>query len=292
MSPKVPLAAVFLALFSLSAMGAEEGDEPLRSKLIFEGTERIYYVRLPYDFDPEKIYWPLVTVHGGNGNGRNHSLGKGTRWAADEQGLDAIVISPNFSNDDFQASRFPALGEGPFLERVLEDIRLRYKLHPKILLTGYSRGGQFTHRFAFTYPEMVAAVAPLAAGTWTTPDGALLIEQYGRVAEPEAFLSDSENASLAPARLSNIFTPRVASAAGIPALPASKGVPFLVMCGTLDTRVDIARLFAASLKEKGYHVETAWPRTPHGGRNKEEFKAEFQKYPQGAVAFFKRIVAE
>ncbi len=32
--------------------------------------------------------------------------------------------------------------------------------------------------------------------------------------------------------------------------------------------------------------ETAWPETPHGGRNKDAFRVEFEKYPQITVRFF------
>jgi len=264
-------------------------EEPHRRSIPFDGFERAYYVRLPIDYAPEKTYWLLVTVHGGGGNGRSHFLAKGIRRAADEIGLDAIVISPNFSNTDAQASRFPALGEGDFLQAVLEHVHRQYQLQTKILLTGYSRGGQFSHRFAFRHPELVQAVAPFAAGTWTTPDGGLLIEGLGEVVAPGSFLSNPENASLVPKRLGDLFSPRVAKAAGISARPQAKCVPFLVMCGSLDPRFEIAQLFAKSLEVADYSVTTAWPRTPHGSRDQEEFRAEFEKYSQRAVEFFRQV---
>jgi len=186
----------------LSAAGADSGlDEPLRRTIDFEGSEREYFVRLPAKYREGKTYWLLVSVHGGGGNGRRHFLSTGIRRAADRIGLDAILVSPSFSNADFQASRFPILGEGRFLISVLEDLRGAYQLQPKILLTGYSRGGQFSHRFAFRNPKLVEAVAPFAAGTWTTPGGALLIESFGKVDNSEVFLSDRENRSLVTQRL-------------------------------------------------------------------------------------------
>ena len=266
-----------------------EIEEPLRRSIEFDGFEREYYVRLPIDYVPEKTYWLLITVHGGRGNGRSHFLAKGIRRVADEMGLDAIVVSPSFSNKDSQASRFPALGEGRFLQTVLEDLHRQYQLQTKILLTGYSRGGQFSHRFAFSHPELVEAVAPFASGTWTAPDGRLLIEAFGEVRTPSSFLNDPENASLVPERLKGIFSPRVAKVAGIPARSQAQYVPFLVMCGSLDPRFEIAQLFAKSMEDAGYSITTEWPRTPHGSRDKEEFKAEFEKYSQRAVAFFMRV---
>ena len=287
---KRSLAWFFMAVapWSIGFFGHAEED-PLRSTIEFGGEDREYYVRLPMAFDPEKTYWPLVAVHGGRGNGRNPFLARGVHRAADALGLDAIVVSPSFSNTDFQASRFPALGEGKFLLAVLDDLRRHYRLQVKILLTGYSRGGQFSHRFAFAQPALVQAVAPFAAGTWTTPDGKLLIEALGEIDKPRAFLSDPENASLVPTRLQSIVVPRVAQVAGILAKPQAKDIPFLVMCGTLDTRFDTAQRFAKTMKAAGYDIQTEWPRTPHGSRDKAEFMAEFEKYAQGAVAFFLRV---
>ena len=272
-------------LFSPGKASAEQQDL-LRRTLEFKGVERTYYVHLPSGYEAEKIYWPLVTVHGGGGNGSTHFLAKDIRSVVDEMDLDAIVVSPSFSNEDMQSSRFPALGEGAFLQAILEDLHAQYKLHPKILLTGYSRGGQFSHRFAYSYPALVKAVAPFAAGTWTTPDGKLLIETFGMVDIPDKFLSNPDNVHRVPERLNTLFTPRVAGVAGIPALPQARDIPFLIMCGSLDTRFEIARHYAKSLETQGYKVTTGWPRTPLGSRDKEEYKTEFKKYGQRAVEFF------
>ena len=298
MSARKPGAWLFIGASALIAGLIAQGeappdiDAPLRCTIEFNGAEREYYVRLPLGYVQDKTYWPLVSVHGGGGDGRSHFLAKDVRRAADEMGLDAIVVSPSFSNDDPQASQFPALGEGQFLQAVIEDLHRHYQLEPKILLTGYSRGGHFTHRFAFSHPELVEAVAPFAAGTWTTPDGRLLIEALGEVDAPGPFLSDPENASLAPERLKEIFSPRVAEAAGIPAQPQARNIPFLVMCGSLDTRFDIAQRFAEDLEAADYSVETEWPRTPHGSRNDEEFKGEFEKYARRAVEFFLSVTTK
>jgi glycerophosphoryl diester phosphodiesterase len=120
----------------LELLGKSVPIDPVRRTLTLDGVKREYFVWLP------KTYWPLVSVHGGGGNGKTHFLAPAIRAKADLLGLDAIVVGPSFSNDDFQASRFPALGEGEFLLRVLEQINQEFRLHPKILLTGYSRGGQ------------------------------------------------------------------------------------------------------------------------------------------------------
>ena len=288
----IPAVAVMLlvtAWVGASALGAE--DRLLTRTVEVGGDERTYHVGLPEGFDPDATYWPLVFAHGGGGRPQTNFHSVSLRRQVAEQSLPAIVVLPEFVTADKQVSRFPALGEDAFLKAVLEQVRGEYRLQPKILLTGYSMGGQFSHRFALLNPELVQACAPFAAGTWTTPDGRLLIEQFGAVADPDVFLRDRENVAKVPARLSDLFDERVAGVAGRRAAAGVERVPFLVMCGTLDTRHEIAVEFAKSLLEAGVDVETEWPETAHGGRRPEN-EGEFAKYAERAVRFFRAHTEE
>jgi pimeloyl-ACP methyl ester carboxylesterase len=278
------LGGILFALFPVAA-AQPEGYAPLSRTFEFRGAERTYFVALPCDFNPDNTYWPLVVVHGGGGNARANPKAIAMRQFADQLNLPAILILPEFITDDKQLSRFPVLGEDAFLKDVLKNARTEFKLHEKILLTGYSMGGQFSHRFAFANPDLVQACAAFAAGTWTIPDGRLLIETYGEVQDPKDFLSNPENATKIPERLHDLFDARTVDVAGIPAGDGAKSVPFLVMCGTLDTRFSIAQAFAASLRDSGFDVATAWPETPHGS-GPEKYATEFEKYPEHAVQFF------
>lgn len=266
---------------------ANDDFEPSRRTLKFEGAEREYFVALPRSFDPGETYWPLVFVHGGGGNARRNRKGMAIRKIADELGLPAVVILPRFITEDKQLSRFPLLGEGAFLREVLGDVCSEFSLHGKMLLGGYSMGGQFSHRFAFFNPDMVQACASLAAGTWSTPAGRLLIEGYGEVEDPGSFLTDRENAGRVPGRLRDLFDTRTAEVAALPAADGAEKVPFLVMCGTLDPRLSIARGFASRLRESGFEVETEWPRTPHSS-DYERYRSGYDRYPRHAVHFFKK----
>ncbi len=274
--------SVLLALqVSVSALA----DKPLTHTFNHQGGDRVFSVFLPKDFDPDATYWPLVVVHGGGGTGKTNPKAIAMRRVADESNLPAILIAPDFIVKDKKLSQFPMLGEEAFLKAVLRQVRGQYRLHPKILLTGYSMGGQFTHRFALGNPDLVQACAPLAAGTWTTPDGRLLIEDYGEVENAKAFLSSRQNVTKIPVRLSGLFNAQVAQVADRPATKGAETIPFLVMCGTLDTRWPIAKEFAASLKDSGFGVETEWPITPHGSKGGKH-KAEFAKYPRRVIEFF------
>jgi pimeloyl-ACP methyl ester carboxylesterase len=258
---------------------------PLEHKLKFDGTERTYFILLPEEFDPDSTYWPLVFVHGGGGNARTNPKAIAMRRVADEMNLSVILIIPEFITIDKQVSRFPSIGEGAFLEAVLGNARTEFNLHEKILLTGYSMGGQFSHRFALTHPSMVKACAAFAAGTWSTADGRLLIEGLGEVKDPKAFLSDRNNASKVPGRLHDIFDARTAQVAGLSPSEGAQEVPFLIMCGTLDPRYEIAVVFASSLRENGFTVETAWPKTPHSSES-DDYRFEFGKFSEAAIRFF------
>ena len=290
-TPPTLIAGAILIALSGSLVAQDVVSEPVRRTVTFEGTEREYFLHLPRPVDRSKTYWPLVVVHGAGGNGRTFFVATGVARGVIKAELDAIVISPSFRNDDDNASRFPGLGEGAFLVRVMEDVRRDFRLRPKMLLTGYSRGGQFAHRYAFAHPELVEAVAPLASGTWTTPDGRLFLEEAGEVTSPRQFLSTPTNASKIPARLADLFEPRVAAVAATRASAGAERIPFLVMCGTLDPRLTIAKEFVESLQKLRYQVSAEWPHTPHSCPNPcpNDQAAEFAKYPASVVTFFVRV---
>ena len=276
-------------LLAFAAQG--QASSPAPRTFTHEAAERTYYIALPADYNPDTTYWPLVVVHGGGGNAADNPKARAMRRRVDAAGLPAIIIQPQFIIEDKQVSRFPSLGEATFLLAVMEQVRAEFKVHPKMLLNGYSMGGQFTHRFALLHPELVQACAPFAAGTWSTPDGQLLVEAFGAVSDPATFLADANNKEKIIERLHDLFDPRVAGAARVIPVEGADRVPYLVMCGSLDTRFGIARDFAASLQAAGYRVETGWPKTPHG--NPEgQYDAEFEKYTVQAIDFFRRMIPE
>jgi predicted esterase len=292
------LKIVFICCLGISAIASpdqtiaqnlSQSIEPIRYVFEHRNIEREYFIWLPKDFDVDHTHWALVAVHGGGSNGRTFWLAGDLRRAADESGLKVIVISPSFLKEDPNLQRFPVLGEGAFLKHMIEDVNNRYQLHPKILLTGYSRGAQFTHRFALWNPAFIQACAPLSAGSWTTPEGRFLMYTLGEVEDPESYLASPENGQGLRASQKNLFDPRVAKVAGQPASSGAKEIPFLIMCGTLDERLEITKEFARSLKKHGYTVRTGWPRTTHGGRNKDAYRAEFEKYSRITVEFFLRV---
>jgi hypothetical protein len=138
----------------------------------------------------------------------------------------------------------------------------------------------------------VAAAAPLASGTWTTPDGRFLVEGIGEVRNARAFLGNSRNAAKVPDNLRDLFQPRVAAVAETRAAARAREVPYLIMCGTLDPRLPIAQEFVRSLQSLDYRVSAEWPRTPHGCDDMacwQQHRSEFEKYLRRAVDFFRDV---
>ena len=150
------IAASVIALGLQVGVSAGDG-KPATYTFRHKGNNRVYSVFLPKDFDPDATYWPLVVVHGGGGRGKTNPKAIAMRQVADEFNLPAILIAPYFIVNDRNVSRFPMLGEEAFLKAVLLQVRGQFNFRPKILLTGYSMGGQFTHRFALGNPDLVHA---------------------------------------------------------------------------------------------------------------------------------------
>lgn len=254
-----------------------------RFTLTFGGAEREYFVRLPKAFDASRTYWLVMASHGAGGNGRTFFLASGIRRYADEQQLDVIVVSPTFSATDGVAQQFPSLGEAAFLDAVVAEVGGKYRVRPKFLMTGYSRGGQFSHRYCQTNPTRVVACAPFAAGSWTTPDGRVIVQGIGELKDVAAAQARSEDLAR------ELTSARVAPAAWMKAAPGANAIPYLVMTGTLDPRNAAGHLFAESLTRAGFKVETVWPVTNH--TSTAETQAEFERYAKEAVRFFAKVTA-
>ncbi|MDH3207668.1 MAG: hypothetical protein OEO79_13785 [Gemmatimonadota bacterium] len=114
----------------------------------------------------------FVAVHGisRNADEQAHFWGP----LAERHGL--VVVAPHFGADDFpDYQRLGRMGYGPradlALLRAIGEVRSSLAIHSqRLLMFGYSGGGQFTHRFAMAYPKAVRAAVVAAAGWYTFPE--------------------------------------------------------------------------------------------------------------------------
>lgn len=147
--------ALTITLTLLATLSSHAGEFVIKDK---DGADCQVYT--PNKIDKNKTYWLVVGVHSLNGNGK----GGAAPFKSWPDKYDCIVMGPTFTQG-YQR------GNGSHAEKVL-DLRKKlskeYKLHERIFLHGFSAGAQFSHRFTFNNPEMVAGLSAHSAGSWAT----------------------------------------------------------------------------------------------------------------------------
>lgn len=192
------------------------------------------WVRTPTDTpDPAKTYWVLVSVHGVQATGKD-ALGWFSDWTDFD---DVILLFPTFGppTEKGQAGRkgsyqMSAPAHEAKLEALVAELNATWKLHPKLILNGFSAGAQFVHRFAMHHPERVAGVAAHSGGSWAKPEGDDRINPAARTVPFAVSCGEADNGG------------------GVP----GKG------------RLEAARVFAASLKSLDFTIDfQTWPDVAH-----------------------------
>lgn len=190
--------------------------------------------------DPAKSYWLVVGVHGAGGNGQNAC---GVAHFVKEFD-DVIVLGPSFA----QPKRDPAAPRptrmpketyqmsGPLqeakLKELVAEVGKTWKLHPKIIVHGFSAGAQFVHRFTFKNPELVAGVSAHSGGGWATLEGDDKINPAAKAIPFAVSCGEDDNGKSGP--------------------------------GSRLSRLEGCREFAASLKSLGFDVDfKTWPGVGH-----------------------------
>ena len=113
----------------------------------------------------------LVTCHGISRNARTHVVA----FQNFAERFNTAVLAPLFDDNfypDYQRLGRKNLGHRSdlALNDMLEDVEEHLGFSEKILMFGFSGGGQFVHRYAMAYPEKLKAYALAAAGWYTFPD--------------------------------------------------------------------------------------------------------------------------
>src|SRR5436190_1144685 len=113
---------------------------------------------------------PILVLHGMGDVGQDFS--ELVRPRCDSEHW--MIIAPTFKYGDWRdptvltresAAHFPRIND--LLDR-LPDIA-GMSVRPQAFVWGFSRGAQAAHRYAMAYPERVAGVAMMSAGTYTLP---------------------------------------------------------------------------------------------------------------------------
>jgi len=134
------------------------------------------YIYIPASADTTQPLQVLVTMHGMGDNGQNFC--QSMIPVAERNGW--IIVSPTFKYHDYKSADSTLQDDLTFLPsltNILDSVPARTGLvtRNKVLLFGFSRGGQAVHRFATMFPERVAAVAVNSAGSYTLPLNSMLV---------------------------------------------------------------------------------------------------------------------
>jgi S-formylglutathione hydrolase FrmB len=204
---------------------------------------------IPPSLDPSRPVQLLVVLHGQGGTGP--AIVERLRPCADEHGW--VMVAPTMAYRDYMDAeqvRLDGQQNIPSVHSLLQQVRQQQMsdmpFQDRLLVYGFSRGGQMAHRLAMFYPDEIEAVATVSAGSYTLPRSSLeLTFPYG-VADLVTYRGDEFDAE----RFVRIpFWVGVGGADTIAAETARAWDRF-----EGSTRVDRARHFADALTQLGSQV--------------------------------------
>jgi pimeloyl-ACP methyl ester carboxylesterase len=114
----------------------------------------------------------VVAVHGISRNAMEHA--EAFQALADRLGCH--LIAPQFDRESFRDFQLLGLsGRGRRADHALQSMladlrRFGVDADAQLVLSGYSGGAQFAHRYAMAHPRRIAALLIAAAGWYTLPD--------------------------------------------------------------------------------------------------------------------------
>lgn len=122
------------------------------------GVDFDYVLWVPKDYDPDKTWRLIVSLHGQNGNGEGFLK----NWLADVQRDGAtFLLCPTAGRGGWGAS---LLGYHHVLD-AMRDVTATYAIDlDRIYLDGASMGGNGSFQFACFYPDLFAGIAPRSGG--------------------------------------------------------------------------------------------------------------------------------
>ena len=242
---RVILAAISVVILSTFVAAQNNETGFLNRSVTVNGSEYRYVVYVPRELTRIKMWPVILQLHGGGvygHDGLKHTEGGLARASRNNpERFPVLVVFPQAHADGTPGWQ---LEGGQAALAALDKTIKEFKGDPKrVVLTGYSAGGNGTWSIASRYPERWAAIVPICG----------FVEAF------KGKQSAIEYPSLAPANGGDVFT-FVAKRVS--------GLPIWIFHGDADTNVDVeqSRKMAAALKAVGASVQyTEFPGVDHNG---------------------------
>lgn len=145
--------------------------ESERHTLTHAGLERVYYLYVPPDLDPDRPAPLLLALHGGGGTaeGMEKLTESGFHALADRDGF--VVAYPqgidrhwNDGRPTEDRAHQENLDDVGFIAALIDHLAATYPIDPaRVYATGISNGGMMSFRLACELSDRVTAVAPVTA---------------------------------------------------------------------------------------------------------------------------------
>jgi pimeloyl-ACP methyl ester carboxylesterase len=206
-------------------------------------------VFIPASIDRKQPVPILLALHGMGGWGGR--IAERLASCAEQNGW--VLIAPTFAYRDYMDPdqvRQDDREDLPHLLSLVDQVEAQLanqgiQADDNLFVYGFSRGGQLAHRFAFFYPDRVAGVAALSAGSYTLPRQELAFP-FG-VADLQDYAGhafDAQDLS------GTAFWVGVGSADTQAEQVPRKFDPFIG-----STRLERATRFTESMRQIGLHIE-------------------------------------
>jgi len=143
------------------------------------GFRRSYLIRIPKGYDRTKALPLVVAIHGGFSTAAKMEEETGLSELADREGF--FVLYPNGITlfrwlQHWNAGHCCGIAmkdgvdDAGFISKVIDQAREHLKVDPaRVYMVGFSNGGMLAHFFAAQRPEILAAVAVIAAAIGSRP---------------------------------------------------------------------------------------------------------------------------
>ena len=156
--------AACLALFFRSAgCGSDSGFTTGERTITSNGTERVYYLELPKDYNSNTTYSLVFGFHGMGGDYTSFTEGSSYNLQS-AMGEEAILVYPNALPDDSDVTKWDDF-DLDFFDDLLAEIKANLCFDTrKVFALGHSAGAGFTHELGCQRGNELRAIAPVAGG--------------------------------------------------------------------------------------------------------------------------------